>query len=97
MARIKSGQSYSRKNLKVKHASIGIIRLDYDYVAAPGDIDHPDSYGYKVVYAVVPGFTFTMCMSGKMTDEVKKEFLSAIDYLIEQGVCGITGDCGFMM
>ena len=23
---------------------LGIIRLDYDYVAAPGDIDHPASF-----------------------------------------------------
>jgi spore coat polysaccharide biosynthesis protein SpsF (cytidylyltransferase family) len=50
-----------------------------------------------VHYRVVPGLTFTMCMSGELNDDVKKEFLNAIDYLLEQGVCGITGDCGFMM
>ena len=36
-------------------ASVGIIRLDYDYPPAPGDIDHPDSFDYKVYYRVVPG------------------------------------------
>jgi hypothetical protein len=82
---------------KVKHASLGIIRLDYNYTAAPGDIDHPASYAYDVHYRSVPGFTFEVCQSGKMSEEVKKEFLEAIDYLEAKGVSGITGDCGFMM
>jgi hypothetical protein len=80
-----------------EHASLGVIRLDYDYPAAPGDIDHPASYAYDVHYRVVPGFTFTMCMSGKLTPAVEAEFLEAIDELVAKGVSGITGDCGFMM
>ncbi len=47
-------------NLK-EHVSLGIIRLDYNYPPAPGDIDHPDSYAYDVHFRVVPGFTFEMC------------------------------------
>lgn len=31
-----------------EEASLGIVRLDYDYPAAPGDIDHPGSFGYRV-------------------------------------------------
>jgi hypothetical protein len=46
---------------KKEHVALGIIRLDYDYPAAPGDIDHPDSYDYAVFYRPVPGFTFEMC------------------------------------
>jgi len=42
-------------------ASLGVIRLDYDYPPAPGDIDCPDSFGYDVHYRVVPGLTFEMC------------------------------------
>lgn len=38
-----------------------------------------------------------MCQSGKLTPDVEKEFLEAIDYLEAKGVSGITGDCGFMM
>jgi hypothetical protein len=82
---------------KKDHVSLGIIRLDYNYPPAPGDIDHPDSYGYDVHYRCVPGFTFAMCQSGKMTEEVEKEFLEAIKELEAKGVCGFTGDCGFMM
>ena len=81
-----------------KHACLGVIRLDYNYPAAPGDIDHPGSYGYDVYYRVVPGLTFTMCQKGEMTPEVEEEFISAVMYLCEvKNVSGITGDCGFMM
>jgi len=57
---------------------LGVIRLDYEYPPAPGDIDHPDSYEYKVHYRMIPGFTFEMCQSGKMTPEVEREFIKAI-------------------
>jgi len=78
-------------------ACLGVIRLDYDYPPAPGDIDSPESFGYDVFYRVVPGFTFAMCQSGQMTPAVEKEFLEAVDWLVGKGVSGITGDCGFMM
>lgn len=78
-------------------ASLGIIRLDYDYPPAPGDIDCPDSYEYDVYYRVVPGLTFEMCQKGTMTMQVQAEFIEAIKYLVSKGVVGITGDCGFMM
>jgi len=78
--------------------SLGIIRLDYDYPANPGDIDCADSFTYDVYYRVVPGFTFEMCQSGVMTPVVKKRFIAAINWLIkEKKVKAITGDCGFMM
>lgn len=80
------------------HASLGVIRLDYDYPAAPGDIDSPLSYSYDVFFKVVPGFTFEMCQSGVMTPEVEASFCEAVRYLCEdKKVSGITGDCGFMM
>jgi len=78
-------------------ASLGVIRLDYDYPPAPGDIDHPGSFGYDVFYRVVPGLTFGICQSGRLTPGVEKEFVEAVQWLVGQGVTGITGDCGFMM
>jgi len=77
--------------------SLGVIRLDYDYPPSPGDIDCPGSYAYDVYYRCVPGFTFAMCQSGKMTPDVEKAFIEAIKYFEAKGVSGITGDCGFMM
>jgi hypothetical protein len=84
---------------KVKHAavSLGVLRLDYDYPPAPGDIDCPDSFGYDVFYRVVPGLTFEMCQKGKMTPEVEQKFIEAIYWMEANQVSGITGDCGFMM
>jgi len=82
---------------KAKAASLGVIRLDYDYPPAPGDIDCPDTYGYDVFYRVVPGLTFEICQSGRLTPEVEKEFIEAVQWLVAKGVSGITGDCGFMM
>merc|ERR1719456_1431352 len=78
-------------------ACLGVIRLDYDYPPAPGDIDSPKSFSYDVFYRVVPGLTFSMCQSGKLTPRVEKEFCDGIDWLVAKGVSGITGDCGFMM
>merc|ERR1719316_1245723 len=46
---------------------------------------------------MVPGLTFEMAQAGKMTMEVLKEFKLSVKWLESNGVCGITGDCGFMM
>jgi hypothetical protein len=52
---------------------------------------------YDVFYRMVPGLTFDICQSGKMSPEVENNFIEAIKYLESKGVSGITGDCGFMM
>ena len=79
-------------------ACLGIIRLDYDYPPAPGDIDSPDSFGYDVHYRVIPGFTFTVCQFNTMDEACKGRFKEGVEFLVnEKKVSGITGDCGFMM
>ena len=79
-----------------KHPSLGVLRLDYDYPPAPGDIDHPDSYDYPVYYRVVPGLTFEMCQLGELTPAVAKAFDDAVLWLANhKDVSVITGDCGF--
>ena len=78
--------------------SLGIIRLDYDYPATPGDIDHPDSFDFKVYYACVPGLTFDACQNKVMNDQIKEGIDKALERLINvKKVKGISGDCGFMM
>lgn len=77
-------------------ATLGVIRIDSKYPPNPGDITHPDSFPYDVIYRVVPGLDFVMCQSGKMTPEVEKEFIEAVKFLVSKKVSGITGDCGFM-
>mmetsp|Transcript_2482 Transcript_2482/g.4281 ORF Transcript_2482/g.4281 Transcript_2482/m.4281 type:complete len:572 (-) Transcript_2482:73-1788(-) len=81
----------------MEEKALGVIRLDYDYPPAKGDIDHPGSFCYPVYYRVVPGLTFQMCQSGQMTPEVETRFADAIKYLESRKVSAITGDCGFMM
>mmetsp|Transcript_2515 Transcript_2515/g.6336 ORF Transcript_2515/g.6336 Transcript_2515/m.6336 type:complete len:568 (-) Transcript_2515:263-1966(-) len=81
----------------LEEKALGVIRLDYDYSPAKGDIDHPGSFCYPVYYRVVPGLTFSMCQTGQMTPEVETKFSEAIKYLESRNVCAITGDCGFMM
>ena len=88
----------SGETKKSAAARLGVIRLDYDYEAVPGDIAHPDSFSCDVYYKVVPGLTFEMCQKGKMTEDVEKRFKESIKWLVkEKKVKGITGDCGFMM
>jgi len=83
-----------------KGGKLGIIRLDYDYPPAPGDIDSWESFDYEVVYACVPGLTFHVCMDlgqVELKPEVEEQLKEAVSLLIGKGVHGITGDCGFMM
>jgi len=82
--------------------SLGVVRLDYDYPPALGDIDHPGSYAYDVFYRAVPGLTFAMCQNAvpktgtPLPDDVMKGFVEAIKYLDQdKNVSGITADCGF--
>ena len=79
------------------NVSLGIIRLDYDYPAAVGDIDHPGSFDYDVYYKVIPGLTFEMCQSGEISNKVKKHIIDSVKWFNEKRVSGITGDCGFMV
>lgn len=80
-----------------KHPTLGVVRLDYNYPPAEGDIDHPGSYGYKVIFRVIPGLTFEICQSGKFGADVERRFAEGIKYLESKGASAITGDCGFMM
>ena len=63
---------------------LGVIRLDYDYPPAKGDIDCPDSFGYDVFYKVVPGLTFEICQSGALSEEVEENFKESIKWLVEE-------------
>ena len=88
---------YQCNNQQKSTPSLGVIRLDYDYPPAPGDIDSPESFPYPVYYKVVPGFTFEMCQTGLLTEEVEDRFKKSIKWLVdEKRVRGITGDCGFI-
>ena len=87
-----------KERSKADVPSLGIIHLDYKYPPIPGDIDSPDSFNYPVYYRVVPGLTFEMCRSGKLSPQVAASFAEAIRWLDEdKNVSAISGDCGFMI
>jgi len=87
-----------RSTSVVKSPSLGVVRLDSDYLENHGDICSHVSYNYHVYYKVVPGLTFEMCQSGKLSEGVEQRLKQAIRWLVEEkNVDVITSSCGFMM
>jgi len=83
---------------KVAHTTpaLGVIRLDYDYPSCVGDVDHPKSFTYLVVYRPVKGLTFDMCQSGKLSPEVRVRLHKVVKAFDKQKqIRAISGDCGF--
>ena len=78
--------------------TLGVIRLDYKYPPALGDVDHEDSFEYPVEYEIVEGLTFKLCQEGDLSKHphVIANFESAVEKLYEKGCDVIIGDCGFM-
>ena len=88
----------SGETKKSAAACLGVIRLDYNYKAVPGDKDHPDSFNYDVTAKLYLVSRLKCVTKGKMSDEVKDRFKESIKWLVrEKKVNGVTGDCGFMM
>lgn len=86
------------KKLRKKQAPmLGVLCLDHNHPPGAGDADCTGSYDYEVLFRSVPGLTLEMAQSGMMTYQVQREFVQAIKWLESAGVCGITGDTGFMM
>jgi hypothetical protein len=58
----------------------------------------PNSYFYQTTQATVKGLTFEEAWQGEpLTAEQDKAMHAAVAQLEAAGVCGITGDCGFLM
>ena len=80
--------------LKAQVPTLGVLRLDFEHERTAGDMAHPDTIPYPVYYRVVPGMTYDMCRTRKMSPQVEQEFINAITYFDDRNVCGITHDCG---
>ena len=65
--------------------SLGVLRLDYHSESIPGEIDHPDSFGYDVHYRVVPGLTFEKCQAGYRDKALIEKIGNAISCLHNSG------------
>ena len=70
--------------------AVGILRIDYDYPPAPGDIAHPNSYHYRTHQHVAKGLTFEAAQAGaSLTPAQKAEFDAAISRL--EAIDGVVG------
>jgi len=76
---------------------LGLLQLEYEYPPAFGDIDHPGTFGFKTCPRVVKGLTFQKAQEGSFESDILENMASEIRQLEQQGVVGITGNCGFMM
>ena len=76
---------------------LGVLRIDYTYPPALGDVACPETFTYRTVQKVVEGLTFTMCQQGGLEGNTREAFVAAIKWLEDSGVSMIIGDCGFML
>ena len=63
---------------KAAMPAIGILRIDYDYPPAPGDIDHPNSYHYRTHQEIAKFLTFEAAQAGEPLTAKQKEHFDAV-------------------
>jgi aspartate/glutamate racemase len=73
---------------------IGMLMLDCNIPFVPGDIGNASTFGFPIMYQVVPGASTLDVMHAN--PELGERFVDAARYLESQGVKAITGDCGYM-
>ena len=86
---------HTRQSAESYGHSVGILLLDFRMPFPPGDVANASTYNYPVIYKVVPGLDGDTCLNGapEFTDNVAQ----AAKELVDQGVKGISSDCGFML
>ena len=75
--------------------AIGILMVDVRMPFVPGDVGNASTFGYPVIYKIVPGLTSQVCVEAR--PEFKQPVIDAARALADQGVRGISSDCGFML
>ena len=75
--------------------AIGILMLDSHVPFIPGDVGNASTFGYPVIYRVVPGLTPEACLDG--APEFEEPVTEAARALVDEGVRGISSGCGFML
>lgn len=76
-------------------AMVGILMLDTAFERFPGDVGHPDTWGFPVRRKVVAGATAGRAT--RLSDErLLEAFVAAARELVAEGVAGISTSCGFL-
>jgi hypothetical protein len=77
-------------------AAVGVLCLDTSYTKIPGHIRNPATFGFPVLYQVVPGATADRVV--RQGDPALLEpFISAARSLEAGGAAAITSGCGFLV
>ncbi len=85
----------TRRGARNYGLAVGILQLDCSLPFIPGDVDNAGTYGYPVLYKVVPGLSTLACLRG--APELEAAVVEAAKELEQQGVRAISSDCGFML
>lgn len=72
------------------------MRLEHDYVAGVGDIDHESTLNFGTCPAVVPGLTFQEAQRGSRDDAIVENLKRVLEKMESEHCFGIAGNCGFM-
>jgi len=88
-----------KNNMRAFRPKLGVLRIDYRGChLISGDLAHPESFDFDVVYRVIPGLTFEMAQTQNIPAPVKANFIRAVQFLHQNpDVSCITSDCGFMV
>lgn len=76
-------------------AAVGILMLDSRFPRIPGDMGHPASWPFPVLYHVVGGASPDRVVC-RDAEGLLPDFIQGARDLIAQGVAGITTTCGFL-
>jgi len=75
--------------------AVGILELDCLLPFIPGDVDNASTYGYPVIYRMVPHLSTAACLGG--APQLAAAVAEGAAALEAQGVRLISSDCGFML
>lgn len=77
--------------------TIGVLMLATNFPRLPGDIGHPGSFNYPVIYQRVEQATpATIVTDEALTESIQSAFEQAAQLLVNENVSLITTSCGFL-
>eukprot|EP00438_Fugacium_kawagutii_P012144 Skav235294 [mRNA] locus=scaffold4363:77071:81167:- [translate_table: standard] len=96
MVKEKISQLSDKARPKNDCPKMGLVRLEHEYVAGVGDIDHGSTFQFNSCPEVVPALTFEEAQRGSQNPVILENLKRAVDKMEAEECFGITGNCGFM-
>lgn len=76
--------------------ALGVLMLDTAFPRFPGDVGHPDTWPFPVLYEIVQGADPARIMGADPDLDLLGPFIAAARSLERSGVRAITSSCGFL-